>query len=113
MRISDWSSDVCSSDLPQAAAALPEPSFDIIRIEPDGQSIIAGRAAPGSEWILLTNGSPLAALRADANGQWVVLPEDRKSVVLGKGVSVGVDRGGRRIIKNKITSSTHRTPSAS
>src|SRR3546814_7694033 len=75
MRISDWSSDVCSSDLPQAAAALPEPSFDIIRIEPDGQSIIAGRAAPGSEWILLNNGSPIAALRADANGEWVVLPD--------------------------------------
>jgi len=56
-------------------AALPEPSFDIIRIEPDGQSIIAGRAAPGSEWILLNNDSPIAAVRADANGEWVVLPD--------------------------------------
>ena len=55
--------------------ALPEPSFDIIRIEPDGQSIIAGRAAPGSEWILLNNDSPIAAVRADANGEWVVLPD--------------------------------------
>src|SRR3546814_10829263 len=35
-----------------AAPALPEPTFDIIRIEPDGQSIIAGRALPDSEWIL-------------------------------------------------------------
>src|SRR5690606_17237272 len=60
---------------PSAEAALPEPSFDIIRIEPDGQSIIAGRAAPGSEWILLNNGSPIAAVRADANGEWVVLPD--------------------------------------
>lgn len=60
---------------PGTDAALPEPSFDIIRIEPDGQSIIAGRAAPGSEWILLNNGSPIAAVRADGNGEWVVLPD--------------------------------------
>jgi len=58
-----------------AVTAPPEPSFDIIRIEPDGQSIIAGRALPGSEWILLNNGSPIAAVRADANGEWVVLPD--------------------------------------
>src|SRR3546814_10611845 len=29
-----------------AAPALPEPTFGIIRIEPDGQSILAGRALP-------------------------------------------------------------------
>ncbi|MEQ8356489.1 MAG: SPOR domain-containing protein [Kiloniellaceae bacterium] len=52
-----------------------EPSFDIIRIEPDGQSIIAGRAEPFSEWILLNNGSPIASISADANGEWVVLPD--------------------------------------
>src|SRR3546814_19377196 len=57
-----------------AAPALPEPTFDIIRIEPDGQSIIAGRALPDREWILLNNGSPLASVRAAANGEWVVLP---------------------------------------
>src|SRR3546814_915855 len=58
-----------------AAPALPEPTFDIIRSEPDGQSIIAGRALPDSEWILLNNGSPIASVRADANGEWVVLPD--------------------------------------
>lgn len=59
----------------EAAVPAPEPSFDIIRIEPDGQSIIAGRAAPGSEWILLNNGDPIASVQADANGEWVVLPD--------------------------------------
>lgn len=58
-----------------AEAALPEPSFDIIRIEPDGQSIIAGRADPFSEWILLNNGTPIASVKADVNGEWVVLPD--------------------------------------
>ncbi|MEQ9609521.1 MAG: SPOR domain-containing protein, partial [Kiloniellaceae bacterium] len=59
----------------EAPARLPEPSFDIIRIEPDGQSIIAGRAQPHSAWILLNNGSPIATVQADANGEWVVLPD--------------------------------------
>jgi hypothetical protein len=59
----------------EAPATLPEPSFDIIRIEPDGQSIIAGRAQPHSAWILLNNGSPIATVQADANGEWVVLPD--------------------------------------
>ncbi|WP_299622443.1 SPOR domain-containing protein, partial [Pelagibius sp.] len=63
-----------------ASAAVPapvaeaEPSFDIIRIEPNGQSIIAGRAEPFSEWILLNNSEPIGTVRADINGEWVILP---------------------------------------
>ncbi len=56
-------------------APEPEPSFDVIRIESNGQSIIAGRAEPLSEWILLNNGRPIASVRADAYGEWVVLPD--------------------------------------
>src|SRR5690606_25393127 len=62
--------------LAEAPVVVPEPSFDVIRIEPDGQSIIAGRAAPDSQWILLNNGKPIAAVQADTNGEWVVLPEN-------------------------------------
>ncbi|WP_420347160.1 SPOR domain-containing protein [Pelagibius sp.] len=65
--------------LPSEAAASPEPaadpSFDIIRIEPNGQSIIAGRAEPLSEWILLNNGEPIGTVQADVNGEWVLLPD--------------------------------------
>lgn len=53
----------------------PEPSFDVIRIEPNGQSIIAGRADPFSEWILLNNGEPIGSVQADLNGEWVILPD--------------------------------------
>lgn len=53
----------------------PEPSFDVIRIEPNGQSIIAGRAEPFSEWILLNNGEPIGSVQADLNGEWVILPD--------------------------------------
>jgi hypothetical protein len=66
--------EAASAATPVAEFEAPEPSFDIIRIEPDGQSIIAGRALPFSEWILLNNGSPIATVAADANGEWIVLP---------------------------------------
>lgn len=56
-------------------SSQPEPSFDIIRIEPNGQSIIAGRADPFSEWILLNNGEPIGSVQADLNGEWVILPD--------------------------------------
>src|SRR3546814_11416127 len=89
MRISDWSSDVCSSDLcnipfyPQASEAVGI----------DNSPAMLRRAAR----------------RACRNGRRVELLErdlDRKSVVEGKSVSVRVDLGGRRLIKKKKISDT-------
>src|SRR3546814_17705206 len=81
MRISDWSSDVCSSDLPGAGAAAAG----------DGERQAA--VAPGPR---LRASAGLGHRRSGDAG-------DRKSVVSGKSVSVRVDLGGRRIIKKKTT----------
>jgi len=54
--------------------AAPEPpSVDVVRIEPGGAAVIAGRAAPGTEWILLDNGAPIGTVAADAYGEWVFM----------------------------------------
>src|SRR3546814_1749980 len=74
MRISDWSSDVCSSDL--------EPKLLETQL-----SAILRAGAHGPVRILLPMISSVG--------------QDRKSVVEGKSVSVRVDLGGRRIIKKK------------
>ncbi len=50
-----------------------QPSVDIVRIEPDGAAVIAGRAAPGAELILLDNGAPIGTVAADAYGEWVFI----------------------------------------
>src|SRR3546814_19611609 len=109
MRISDWSSDVCSSDL---AETLHRPG-----------------AAPGLYPVQSVPARPLqlpvlrqparadfrschAALarRPDPLGQrgrrLRALP-DRKSVVSGKSVSVRVDPGGRRIIKKQTNKTNY------
>ncbi len=55
-----------------AAATAEPPRFDIVRVNPQGGAVIAGRAAPGSEVILRSNGHEIGRTRADAQGQWVL-----------------------------------------
>src|SRR3546814_19650918 len=113
MRISDWSSDVCSSDLRAHDPALREHITQ--RCLPARLAIADGdlpvqRAAVGvficdqrtqarsiGKWhaIRLTNGDEAVAAEADDAGI------DRKGVGAGKSVSVRVNPGGRRIIKKK------------
>src|SRR3546814_13843653 len=90
MRISDWSSDVCSSDL----VAL------IFEIEGEAgfrkrETALLNECSQYRGMVLATGGG---AVLAAENGRVL---KDRKSVVSGKRVSVGVDLGGGRIIKNK------------
>src|SRR3546814_10953280 len=111
MRISDWSSDVCSSDLslPHGADlrvrfahsagqlrealrpqySLPFPIAPEVPADEDG----IGRAR------CLERSGVGAAERRCRSGADEPLHEDRKSVVWGKSGSVSVDLGGGRIIK--------------
>src|SRR5574338_729096 len=51
------------------------PSFDVARISREGNTVIAGRAAPGSTVVVLGNGEPLGRVTADQHGEWVFVPE--------------------------------------
>src|SRR3546814_14638328 len=97
MRISDWSSDVCSSDLPACGAArMSKDDVSRIRLAIWIPSFLYGRICdhPPRMCHHRWHGSSAS-------------PQDRKSVVSGKSVSVRVDLGGRRIIKKKNIKSTH------
>ncbi|MEH2557974.1 nucleoid-associated protein YgaU [Bradyrhizobium algeriense] len=50
------------------------PTFDIARIEPTGEAVIAGRAAPGAAVELLRNGEVHDRAVADQSGQFVIVP---------------------------------------
>src|SRR3546814_21089932 len=121
MRISDWSSDVCSSDLVQTTqtAALPQDGAAGAKDElvgnrgklgagtgmgteeSEGQS---GGGAPGAfvdykaqlyAWLDKHKEYPRRARLRRQEGT-ALLELDRKSVVSGKSVAVRVDPGGRR-----------------
>jgi len=48
--------------------------FDIVRVEPTGEIVVAGRAKPGATVRLLNKGVVIAQVTADANGQFAFVP---------------------------------------
>jgi len=48
--------------------------FDIVRVEPTGETVVAGRAKPGAIVRLLDKGGVIAQDTADANGQFALVP---------------------------------------
>src|SRR5690606_9221021 len=64
------------------AAQPPAPSFDIVRVEPGGQAVIAGRAAPEAEVEVRSGDRVIDRVRADRRGEWVAVPSEP----LGAGV---------------------------
>ena len=62
-----------------AGASTGTPSFDVVRVDPSGSLVIAGRAAPGSAVTVTSDGAAIGNAIADANGEWVILPPDRVS----------------------------------
>src|SRR3546814_19907857 len=100
MRISDWSSDVCSSDL-QPADRRRSLAAERQR---EAHSVVERRMVKIFQHD--------AGLRDGEPGRGVDRPDavDRKSVVTGKSVSVRVDLGGRRTITNNKQTSTPGSP---
>src|SRR3546814_11856358 len=120
MRISDWSSDVCSSDLFLSADEFRKRVFGDMEIlgehgigQPScdfgDEALVVGNALKKP----LDRGFELLRLPAELHVVVQDLPflirgdvakldhhlRDRKSVVKGKSVAVRVDLGGSRIIK--------------
>src|SRR3546814_16098726 len=96
MRISDWSSDVCSSDLFQKNRIHADVSIGNFFTP---QETHDARFKEGKFRKSVVTPPRSAGCRRVC-GRWWLVPA-RKSVVEGKSVSVRVDLGGRRIIKKK------------
>ncbi|MCR0980878.1 LysM peptidoglycan-binding domain-containing protein [Roseomonas populi] len=67
-----------SSPAPEArpARSAEPPRFDVVRMGARGMVVVAGRAAPGAEVLLLEGGREIGRARADARGEWVILPSE-------------------------------------
>src|SRR3546814_19380347 len=103
MRISDWSSDVCSSDLPVDILVGIDRRDRRLLVE------MAGQRQLQQDTVDRIIGVELGQQRLDlvlrrGRGQTVLKTfhaRARKSVVQGKRLAVRVDIGGRRAIKKK------------
>src|SRR3546814_12823748 len=95
MRISDWSSDVCSSDL----HALVAVDIGQLRFTTRGRGE-AGVIGEGAGLAIeFADVDDVGADAARQDGALYALAPDRTSVVSGERVSVRVDLGGRSRIK--------------
>src|SRR3546814_15340223 len=110
MRISDWSSDVCSSDLQGVA----DVNIHLAGVTLGGGAAndIAGRAvivpAAPDDYTSQPSGNAGARVACGVINAAMCRPVgsgrgDRKSGVWGKRVAVRFDRAGRRLIKQKKT----------
>jgi nucleoid-associated protein YgaU len=61
---------------PPPVAAANAPSFDIVRAEPSGAIMAAGRADPDATVHVLADGKVLGTAKADENGEWVAEPAE-------------------------------------
>src|SRR3546814_14929459 len=98
MRISDWSSDVCSSDLLEHHDARALAHHEAV-----ATLVIGTRGTLGH--VVVARGQCAAGSKSGdadaADGRLSAAGEDRKGGVEGTGVSVRVGLGGRRFIKKK------------
>src|SRR3546814_17222091 len=107
MRISDWSSDVCSSDLLEPdRLRLPHQPVDLLQVLGDRLELreidpaqVLGLVDQHCRFVLERLDLVVDLLERARGGEQILAVVDRKSVVSGKSVSVRVDLGGRRNIK--------------
>src|SRR3546814_12776043 len=112
MRISDWSSDVCSSDLDEEAdvqaydavdfpLAIGREALVVTEFSTQIVSSPSGHEQRASEWAearMRYDAGPGLRSAADVRA---LTDLERKSVVQGKSVSGLVTIGGRRFLKQK------------
>lgn len=56
---------------PEAEAEAATPSFDAVRVAPDGQGVVAGQSEPGARVAVMAGEEVAADVRADAQGRFV------------------------------------------
>jgi nucleoid-associated protein YgaU len=63
-----------AASAPSNDKASLKPAFDIVNVDPSGEAVIAGRAAPNEKVELRDAGKTVAEATADAAGQFVIIP---------------------------------------
>ena len=99
-----------SSGADATDAGKPVPSFDIVRISPSGDSVVAARAAPNTDIALMDGDQVIARGKTDASGQIAFLPPplaagehtlalatgEKSGSISSQSVAVSVPEGGSK-----------------
>lgn len=63
--------DVAAAETVAPEADTPAPRFDLVRVEPDGTTLIAGTGAPDTEIVIVMDGAEFGRATSDASGAFV------------------------------------------
>lgn len=64
-----------TSPASQQTAAIVPPTFDVVRVNPEGNAVMAGRAHPGTTVEVLDGEQVFGTVLTDPRGEWVFVPE--------------------------------------
>jgi nucleoid-associated protein YgaU len=82
---------------PAPAPAVEPPSFDTVRIEPAGDAVIAGRAAPGAEVHVMLDGVQIGSVVASEDGSFAYVSD--KPLPAGTGtLTLEVVKDGKTLV---------------
>jgi len=86
-----------ASEAPRPSAgstpAAISPTFDVVRINPQGDAVMAGRAAPNTQVQIFDGTKAIGTVTSDARGEWVFVPTDPLPPG-GRELSLAVRNGG-------------------
>ncbi|MBU0723761.1 MAG: LysM peptidoglycan-binding domain-containing protein [Alphaproteobacteria bacterium] len=68
--------DVAKPSVPAATPDPRAPSFDVVRVNPKGDTVIAGRAEPNAKIRVMDGDRLIGEIQADQRGEWVLLPKE-------------------------------------
>ncbi|MGL4309961.1 MAG: LysM peptidoglycan-binding domain-containing protein [Paracoccaceae bacterium] len=93
----DEGTEVVAKAEPAKPAAAATPTFDVVRLDPEGNAVVAGVATPGAEVQVLIDGAEAARATAGADGKFVALfsvPPDASARMVTLGMN---GQGGTQI----------------
>ena len=102
------------------ATPAPAPQglgFDVVRIDPHGNAVMAGRAAPGANVTIMDAGKPIGHATADADGNWVFttnipLPPGARQLTLAERLPDGKERQSSASVLLSVPASAAAPPLA-
>jgi nucleoid-associated protein YgaU len=89
---------------PAPPPPTPAPQFDVVRVDPSGNAVIAGRAAPGAVVTIKAGTSVLGTVTADADGAFAFVP-DSPLPAGPKQLSLSEALAGGKVIAGPATAS--------
>jgi nucleoid-associated protein YgaU len=85
-----------------APVAPGGPSFDVVRIDPKGNMVMAGRAAPGATVFILDGNKEIGRVQADARGEWLYVPNEPVAAGTRQFSLKSKDRDGKEMVSENV-----------